>query len=277
MAQSSSPQKKGLSGKTTVSYDGFYGVNGFTEFPKTRLGDDYIQLRREAYRNSIIGGVPEWQTPADDPKLFPNAAEYAAVQQGQWVDWYDLVNRNGTQQSHTVSIRGGSEKTRLYLSSGYYKEEGMLTRNDYTRYNLRLNADQTLAKWAKAGVQSQVAYFNQNNRQDPLSVILSTTPLGVPYDSSGRVNLYPVAGSVSTLSPITDERGDTVASNNTIRTNLLANAYLELTPVKGLSFRSSFGVNLNFSRQGTYNSGKSKMTEWDVPAKVNYSPGWVQG
>jgi TonB-linked SusC/RagA family outer membrane protein len=249
--------KKGLSGKTTVSYDGFYGVNGFTEFPKTRLGDEYIQLRREAYRNSLIGGVPEWQTPADDPKLFPNAAEYAAVQQGQWVDWYDLVNRNGTQQSHTVSIRGGSEKTRLYLSTGYYKEEGMLTRNDYTRYNLRLNADQTLAKWAKAGVQSQVAYFNQNSRQDPLSVILSTTPFGIPYDSSGRVNLYPVAGSVSTLSPITDERGDTVASNNTIRTNLLANAYLELTPVKGLSFRSSFGVNLNFSRQGTYNSATS--------------------
>ena len=249
--------KKGVAGKTKVSYDAYYGVNGYTSFPKTRLGDAYVQLRREAYRNSIINNVPEWQSPADDPKLFPNAAEYAALQAGQWIDYYDLLNRNGTQQSHNISVRGGNDKTKAYLSLGYYKEEGMLSKNDYTRFNVRFNLDQTITSWAKAGLQSQVAYFNQNNRTDPLSIVLSTTPLGLPFDSSGKVNLYPVAGNTGTLSPLTDERGDSVAKNNTIRASVLSNVYLEITPLKGLSFRTNLGVNMNFSRQGVFNSATS--------------------
>jgi TonB-dependent SusC/RagA subfamily outer membrane receptor len=69
--------KKGATGRMRVSYDGFYGVNGYTSFPKPRLREDYIQLRREAFRT---GGV--WASPADDPKLFPIADEWAAVQAG---------------------------------------------------------------------------------------------------------------------------------------------------------------------------------------------------
>ncbi|MBD0369153.1 MAG: TonB-dependent receptor plug domain-containing protein, partial [Flavisolibacter sp.] len=133
--------KKGAEGRTRISYDGYYGVNGYTSFPKPRLGESYIQLRREAYRSNN-----EWSSTADDPRLFPNAAEWAAVQAGQWVDWFDLLNRNGIQQSHTASLRSGSERTKVYLSLGYFREEGMLRRNDFNRYNVRLNMDQKINK-----------------------------------------------------------------------------------------------------------------------------------
>lgn len=246
--------KKGAAGKTKISYNGYYGVNGYTSYPKLRLGDDYIQLRREAYRNT---DPQEWTSPADDFKLFPNADEAAAVANGDWIDWFDMLNRNGTQQSHTVSVQSGNDKTKVFLSMGYFKEEGMLRRSDFTRYSVRFNLDQNLAKWAKAGVQTQIAYFDQNNRVDPLSLVLQTSPLGKVYDSLGRINVFPVAGNNSILSPMTDERGDTVAKNNVIRTNILSNAYLELTPVKGLTFRSNFGITLNFSRQGVFNSSSS--------------------
>ncbi len=245
--------KKGVAGKTTVSYNAFYGVNGYTAYPQPRLRDAYVQLRREAYRTS-----GDWNSPADDYKLFPDATEAAAVAAGQWVNYFDLTNRNGTQQSHTVSVRSGTDKTKIYLGLGYYKEEGMLRRNDYTRYNVRFNIDQTLTKWARVGLQSQLAYFNQNNRTDPLSVIYSTVPLGVPYDSLGRPNLYPLGNANQKVtSPIIDERGDTVAINNTARANILSNAYLEINPFKGLTFRSNFGVTLNFSRNGIFNSANS--------------------
>lgn len=244
--------KKGTSGKPKITYDGFYGLNGYTPFPELRTGEDYIGLRREAYRT-----VGEWNSPADDHKIFPNADEFAAVQAGQWVDWFDLLARNGTQQSHTVSVKGGNEKTRAFLSAGYFKEEGMLRRNDYSRYTVRMNVDQTLAKWAKVGLISQVAFFDQNNRTDPLSLVLQTSPLGTPYDANGKVNVFPVAGNNSILSPLTDERGDTVAKNNVLRTSLLSNAYLEIQPIKGLTFRSNFGTTLNFNRAGSFQSSTS--------------------
>ncbi len=244
--------KKGVAGRTRVNYDGYYGTNGYTAFPQLRLREDYIQLRREAYR-----ATGDWASPADDPKIFPNSAEYAAVQAGDWIDWYDLINRNGRQQSHNVSVRSGNERTKAFLSLGYFKEEGMLRRNDFTRYTVRFNLDQTITNWAKTGLQTQIAYFDQNNRQDPLSVVLSTSPLGKAYDAAGNINLYPVAGNNSVVSPLTDERGDTVSKNNVLRTSIISNAFVEIAPIKGLTFRSNFGVNVNFSRQGIFNSSTS--------------------
>lgn len=244
--------KKGIAGKLKVTYDGFYGVNGYTSFPQPRLREDYIQLRREAFRTT-----GQWSGPADDQKLFPDNTEWAAVQAGQWVNWFDLINRTGRQQSHTVSIRSGSEKTRSLFSVGYFNEEGMLRGNDFTRYNVRLNLDHNLTRWAKAGLLSQLTYTNLNNRRDPLSVALSTVPLGVPYDDAGNVNLFPLPNNNVILSPITDERGENIARDNNIRTNIIANGYVELTPVTGLTFRSNLGTTLNFNRRGVFNEATS--------------------
>lgn len=244
--------KKGIAGKTTVTYDGFYGINGYTAFPKPRLGESYVQLRREALRTT-----GQWTSPADDSKLFTNADEARAVAAGQWVDWFDLINRNGQQQSHTVSVRSGNERTKSLLSLGYFREEGMLRRNDFTRYNVRFNLDQNLAKWAKAGLLSQVTFSNLNNRRDPLSVAYSTAPLGIPYNADGSINLYPLPGNSAVLSPLTDERGELVAQDNTKRANIIANGYLEINPISDLTIRSNLGTTLNFSRRGIFNEATS--------------------
>jgi TonB-linked SusC/RagA family outer membrane protein len=238
--------KKGGEGKVNVSYNSFYGVN-YYKYPDSRIGNDYLNLRREAWRTAN-----EWESPDDDATIFPDAGEWDAVQNGQWVDWVDLVKRNGRQHSHTLSINGGSEKTKVFTSFGYFREDGMLKDNDYSRYNVRLNLDQTLNKWIKTGILSQVTYGITNNRKDPLSQATSISPLGVPYDENGVVNTYPVEFDQTKMSPLADEKNDNIARDNTIRTNILANGYLELTPLKGLSFRSNVGINLTFSRRGIY-------------------------
>ena len=244
--------KKGKAGLTKVSYEGYYGVNGYTDYPQLRTGEDYIALRREALRAN-----GQWSGPADDNKIFPNSDEAQAAANGEWIDWFDLLNQNGTQQSHTASVQSGNDKTKVFLSMSYFKEEGMLRRSDFSRYSVRFNLDQTLAKWAKTGIQSQIAYFDENRRVDPLGLVMQTSPLGKVYDPFGRINVFPVAGSPNILSPMTDERGDSVAKHNIIRTNILTNAYLELTPVKGLTFRSNFGVTLDFNREGVFNAASS--------------------
>ncbi|MEI6949311.1 TonB-dependent receptor [Paraflavisolibacter sp. H34] len=251
--------KKGREGKVRFSYNGYYGVNQYT-YPKSRIGEDYLRLRREAWRTT-----GDWASPADDAKIFPEIAEWNAVQAGQWVDWVDLINNNGIQNSHSLSMRGGSEKTKVYSSIGYFREQGMLRNNDFTRFNARLNLDQTINKWAKAGVQTQVTYGNQNNRRDPMGTATSLIPLGVPYDANGVVNTYPMSDP-SRISPLADEKNAFIARDNNIRTNILANGYLELTPLKGLSLRSNFGSSLTFNRRGIYNDRES-LTQ--VNAKIN--------
>ncbi|QJD94643.1 TonB-dependent receptor [Mucilaginibacter robiniae] len=236
--------KKGISGKPKISYNGYYGFNGFTQFPQPRQGEDYLNLRREAYRGTTGSYQP-------DNVVFNNPGELAAIQAGQFVNWVDLATRNGQQQSHTVSVRGGSDATKAFFSAGYFNEQGQLRNNDYTRYTLRYNIDHKLSSWFKAGITGQLAYSKTNDRRDPLSTALTATPLGVPYNADGSINLYPIAGNTIFTSPLTDERPG-ASINELLSTEINTTAYTELTPIKGLTYRMNFGSILSNSRRGEF-------------------------
>jgi TonB-linked SusC/RagA family outer membrane protein len=243
--------KKGSSGKVKINYDGYYGVNTYANYPGRNMRDNYIQFRREAYRT-----VGEWNSPADDQNLF-TAAEWDAIQRDEWVDWFDEIARDGQQQSHTLSVQGGSEKSKIFLSGNYFKEAGMFRADEFTRYNVRLNAEQTLASWAKVGLNSQLTFVEHDRRTDPMALVNQTSPIAKPYNDDGSINLFPVYGENSILSPLADERGDSVYKNNLLRTNVLVNGFLELKPAKGLTFRSTFGANIDFARVGIFQSATS--------------------
>ncbi|MBN1187791.1 MAG: TonB-dependent receptor [Bacteroidales bacterium] len=246
--------KKGKEGSPKVSYNMFYGINGLTPYPKVRIGDDYIQLRRDAARNGSL----DWNdtlTGSDELLvLFPDFTEYQAVDTGNWVNWPDLLIKNGKQVSHQLSISSGTEKTQSYLSVGYFKEEGILKLDDMTRYNARLNLDHTMYKWASAGLSTQITYTDRNYRKDPLSKANSLVPLGKPFNDDGTINEDPLG--TGSLNPLTDERPN-VSIDNSIQTRILTKGYFELRPIEGLSLRTNLGVNLDFQRRGKYYDGSS--------------------
>ncbi|MBO9204035.1 MULTISPECIES: SusC/RagA family TonB-linked outer membrane protein [Niastella] len=249
--------KKGKD-RPKVSYNGYYGVNGYADYPKSRIGDDYIKLRREAWRTT-----GDWNSEADDAKIF-TASELDAIKNNQWVDWQDLLVRNGHEQSHSASIQSGGDKTKVFFSTGYYKEEGMLRGNDYTRFNTRLNFDQKISNIFKAGFLTQFTWSKQNSRPDPLNYATTNIdPLGKPYNDDGSINWVPLAGFPNVKNPLGDEAPGAYV-NSTIKGALTVNGYLEVTPMTGLTFRSNLGTNLVFDRAGLY---------WDSLSYTNYAKG----
>lgn len=246
--------KKGISGKAKVSYNGYYGINGFTQFPDPRQGEDYLNLRREANR------LPDG-TLRPDAAIFTGAGELQAIQAGQAVNWMDLTTKNGQQQSHTVSVRGGSENTKAFFSLGYFNEQGQLRNQDYSRYNFRYNIDQKINNWIKAGIVGQLAFTKTNARRDPISTALTAFPFGVPYNADGSVKTYPLtdaSGNSVTgfLNPLTDERAF-ASVDETAANEINATAYVEFNPIKGLTFRSNLGTVLGNSRRGVFNDAQS--------------------
>ena len=81
--------KRGAEGRVKISYNGYYGINGWAQYPDMLTGEDYINVRREAYRTA-----GQWSSPADDQKLF-SAEEWHAIQKGEWTNWRDEVGPNG--------------------------------------------------------------------------------------------------------------------------------------------------------------------------------------
>ncbi|MGV3602489.1 MAG: TonB-dependent receptor [Dyadobacter fermentans] len=241
--------KKGRSGRPDISFNSYAGVSQVTMYPRAMNITEFRDFKREAWR---AAGV--WNSPADDPAIFTNVAEYDALQKGTWTDYQKELIHPGFQQNYQLGFRGGSEKLKSYVSVDYFNEKGVLKMDEMKRYTARLNVDYTLTDWMKIGLQSQLTYYNQSVRRDPLNQANKISPLGSLYDENGNFNFIMLDGQ--TANPLSDEQPG-VFNNNILTTRTLTNGYVEITPLKGLTFRSTLGANLSSSRNGAYSSPKS--------------------
>lgn len=251
--------KKGDAGKTTVTYDGYFGANTNVQYPNPLRGEAFMNYRREAYRT-----IGSWNSPADDVNAF-TSDELQAIQDNKWVNWIDLVTRTGTHQSHNVSIQGGNEKARTFISLGYYQEQGIFPNDEAQRYNARSNVDLNVSKYVKAGLYTQLAYWDK----DQINKLLLNRagiafPLSTPYDEAGNIVLHPMVGRADAYSPLADYVPNKAQKNNK-QLNAMASAYLEINPFKGLSFRSNLGASINFSRTGSY-YGQNSLAQTTNPS-----------
>jgi len=60
--------------------------------------------------------------------------------------WDNYIYRTGLQNNYAISVNGGDDKALYYFALGYTNHQGVVSGNDFQRYNLRLNADINLAK-----------------------------------------------------------------------------------------------------------------------------------
>jgi len=242
--------KKGKAGKSKISYNGYAGLNGWAQYPKMRMGDDYIQLRREAAKTK-----GQWNSSADDQTLF-TTEEWAAIQNNEWVDWVKEVNHTGQVQNHQITVSGGTTKTLGLLSAGYYKEKGSLKDDVLDKYNVRTSVDHNFTNIFKTGVSLNLTHYGYVRADNVLWRAATNDPLGRVYDENGKVVLWPV-GTTGKVSPLADEASEFTAKHQRLTTNIWANGYAELKPLKGLSVRSNFGTNFNFRRNSDFEGAGS--------------------
>jgi len=235
--------KQGKDGKAIVDADMYVGYNGFPRYPHGLMGEAYLQLKREAYRGEK-GDYPEF-----DNDIFSDPALLGAYQDGQWVDWVSLALRNGMEQNYSASVRGGTDKVNTYFSLNYNNEQGLINNDVSKKYAARGNINYKLSKYVKLGTNLQFTYNNTDQAaQNLFGNSLTFVPLGKAFDSLGGINHVPVDGVTN---PLSDQIPDQYV-NNTLNTYFAGNAYLELTPFQGLSFRSVFGTVQVSSRNGKY-------------------------
>jgi len=236
--------KRGQENKTTVNFNGYYGFSGEPEFPHGMTGNEWTQYQREAYK--YLNG----QYPSDMSSVLTNPDKYALYNQGKWIDWVENASGNtAVNQKYDVSITGGTSKTKVFTSFSYEDKTGLLENEALKRYSVRLNIDQDISRFVKAGVTSNMTYSDTDNGvKNTFTKAIAAFPLGDAYDDEGNV-IYEFA--TDEYSPL----GDYIKNqfvNNTKRTYLNANAYLEILPLQGLSYKSILGSTLSSSRLGQY-------------------------
>ncbi|SDF18128.1 TonB-linked outer membrane protein, SusC/RagA family [Pricia antarctica] len=67
-------------------------------------------------------------------------------------DWQDEIFRPALQQSHQLSVSGGTEKSTLYLAGNYLNNEGIMKGSSYERFSFRANTQVQINDRLKVGV-----------------------------------------------------------------------------------------------------------------------------
>ncbi|SEN22618.1 TonB-linked outer membrane protein, SusC/RagA family [bacterium A37T11] len=132
--------KKGSETKTKLEYNGYYGVQDVTRYPRMMNAYEYAALYNEAiYNTNPWTGVPAYTN-----------EQLAAYKNGSvGTDWWDeMVQPAAPQSSHNLSVYGGNDKVNFYNSVGYLSQQGILRSNDWNfdRYNIRSNITVNVTK-----------------------------------------------------------------------------------------------------------------------------------
>ncbi|MGI4870904.1 MAG: SusC/RagA family TonB-linked outer membrane protein [Janthinobacterium lividum] len=156
--------------------------------------------------------------------------------------WPDLVYRNPFSQSYTLTANGGSERTKFSLSANYYREQGLAIKNDYTRYNTRLNLEQKLYDNVTAGV----------------NLILTHTQRTGSGLGAGRSSIFPVYNADGTyfhIGPLDFNNPIGIANGVTNKSrgiDVLGTLFVSWDLTKWLNFRTQVSDRFGNSLDDNY-------------------------
>ena len=224
------------------------GKNGAPQLSfSTSLLQSSLRKRVEVNRAPTkFGGSPDVQT---QDILTPALINTTPVTR---YDYQDDIFRNAIGTDNTISVVGGSEKTKYYASGSYFFNQGIIRNTDFQRYSFRLNIDQELSKWASFNMG--LNYINSGANEKPdgnsfFSPMNSVTILGNFHDiktrdANGNIKVVGERGRVNPISVIEEIKQKQSTSR------VLANAGIKLKPFKNFTLDYTIGID-NYTQLGT--------------------------
>ena len=235
--------KRGKAGENKISYSGYLGAQKIDNPFDFINAKDYMNLQNALYQE------------IDGQEGNPNGAYTPSqLQSNVDTDWLDVCTRTALVQDHNVQFRGGSEKTKVLTSLGYYKQEGVLKNTDFNRISGRINVDQTINDYIKAGA-TMYAHREKSNSQTYSGNILGENVMLSVMTYDPTVKAYNEDGSYGR---VPGGRGDNPLANLLERKKEVVNdkfngtAFIELTPFNGFTAKASAGVELLHNFKGSY-------------------------
>jgi TonB-linked SusC/RagA family outer membrane protein len=244
--------KRGSSGKTTVSYDGYYGISSIMNKVDMMDGAQFAAMKRESRRRDPVTNQVSYDgVIPDDILVFEDPIELESIAQGRSTDYQDLIFDNGFQTNHQLGLRGGDKKTQFNVSLGYFDEQGIISNMDYKRITGRINLDHRINDVFKVGISTLISNSVQNfGSNATLGEALSNNPLGLPYAEDGSLRFLPTNDGIRT-NPLNELVPGAYVDERKIN-RIFVPIYLEANVAEGLTLRSTFGPDIRQRRDGDF-------------------------
>ena len=243
--------KHGKEGKPSVSYNGYIGFENFAHKMDYCNGAQITQR----YKDYVAQNPGE--TMYNDFVKNQNEAEAQAA--GRETDWlYDMVSQTGIIQDHNVTVNGGAEKIKYFISGDYMSQKDALKGFNYKRYSLRMNIDADVTNYLKIGTNSYIVSHNRDGGRVNFMMAEAMSPYGKVYEDDGSYCIYPMYTESLFFNPMRDINQD----HERRQWNINLNAYAELNfgniwkPLTGLTYKFNFGYSFVPKRENYYNGAE---------------------
>ncbi len=137
-------------GKVDITYNANYSLQQFLNVPQGVNAVDYMTLRNE----SVFQGFPANYLVRQNP-YFTQAQMQPYIDGKPSYNWMDAIfNKTTPENQQNLSIDGGNDKLRYFMSLGYAKQEGSYKGGGYNnnRWNFRSTVDAQISNRLKAKV-----------------------------------------------------------------------------------------------------------------------------
>jgi TonB-linked SusC/RagA family outer membrane protein len=229
--------KKAKSGTATLSYNANFGTQSPWRLPKMLNASQYVDLTREQFANDgqpLKAGFP------DQTNIPANT------------NWMKEVFQPGTTQNHQISVSKGSEGSSVYASVSYFEQKGVIApeKSSLQRVTLRFNSENKINNYLSFGqnlflVHSKTKRIPENSAfGTPIADAFALDPLTPVYDENAQFGFaqskWVQKEYVNPFSRIF------ITNNKSFQDGVTGNAYLKITPLKNLTFKSDVGFDYNF-------------------------------
>ena len=234
------------------TYNGYVGAKSvFSKYPMMD-GPKYAEMRK--YAGKFENSLDE----SDDTNT----------------DWQDLLYRTGMVNSHDVSVAGGTNNGSYSFGAAYYKDQGVIPTQIYTRYSLRGSFDQGVGKYFRFGLTTNSNYnITKGSNVGPYSV-LNNTPLANPYNADGSLKRTVKLNSqdenfVVTRDLVEDLEDSWLNEKKGFGTYNNLFAEVQCPWVKGLKYRVNLGLNYRSTKGGVFTGEGINSSTADTPSTAS--------
>ena len=234
------------------TYNGYVGAKSvFSKYPMMD-GPKYAEMRK--YAGKFENSLDE----SDDMNT----------------DWQDLLYRTGMVNSHDVSVAGGTNNGSYSFGAAYYKDQGVIPTQNYTRYSLRGSFDQGVGKYFRFGLTTNSNYNVTKGSNIDLYSVLNNTPLVNPYNEDGSLKRTVKLNSqdenfVVTRDVVENLEDSWLNEKKGFGTYNNLFAEVQCPWVKGLKYRVNLGLNYRSTKGGVFTGEGINSSTADTPSTAS--------
>jgi len=227
-----------LKGPAASAIYGSLASNGIIQIitKKGKKGKPTIVVNTGVNFNSIVT-----QKPYNDSNLEWTDATHTATQPVERYNWQDYIFDNTMGTENSVSVSGGTDKTRYIASASYLYNEGILRNTSFDRKTFKVRINQELTSWLK--LDAGTYYSNNESVEIPYGNAWTGNPMvsllfgdNVYDPSPDEFGNYPYIGWMGNPYEAIDLLDITQKNNR-----LISDVVLNASPIEGLNIKYTFG------------------------------------